>query len=38
MVVSAILLTALAPITGALFGASYGTAIRIGYEIIFPAY
>ncbi len=37
MVVSAILLTALAPITGALFGASYGTAIRIGYEIIFPA-
>ncbi len=37
MVVSAILLTALAPITGALFGASYGTSIRIGYEIIFPA-
>ncbi len=37
MVVSAILTTALAPITGALFGASYGTAIRIGYEIIFPA-
>ncbi len=37
MVVSTILLTALAPITGALFGASYGTSIRIGYEIIFPA-
>ncbi len=37
MVVSAILTTALAPITGALFGASYGTSIRIGYEIIFPA-
>ncbi len=37
MVVSAILTTALAPITGALFGASYGTAIRIGYEIMFPA-
>ncbi len=37
MPVSAILLAALAPITGALFGASYGTAIRIGYEIIFPA-
>ncbi len=37
MVVSAILLTALAPITGALFGPSYGTSIRIGYEIIFPA-
>ncbi len=37
MVISAILTTALAPITGALFGASYGTSIRIGYEIIFPA-
>ncbi len=37
MPVSAILLAALAPITGALFGASYGTSIRIGYEIIFPA-
>ncbi len=37
MVVSAILTTILAPVTGALFGASYGTAIRIGYEIIFPA-
>ncbi len=37
MVVSAILLATMAPITGALFGASYGTAIRIGYEIIFPA-
>ncbi len=37
MVVSAILTTALAPITGALFGASYGPSIRIGYEIIFPA-
>ncbi len=37
MVVSAILLTALAPVTGALFGAAYGTSIRIGYEIIFPA-
>lgn len=37
MVVSAIVLAALAPITGALFGAAYGTSIRIGYEIIFPA-
>lgn len=37
MVLSAITIAALAPITGALFGASYGTAIRIGYEIIFPS-
>ncbi len=37
MVVSAIVLAALAPVTGALFGAAYGTSIRIGYEIIFPA-
>lgn len=37
MVLSAITIAALAPLTGALFGASYGTAIRIGYEIIFPS-
>lgn len=37
MPISAIMVAALAPLTGALFGASYGTAIRIGYEIIYPS-
>ncbi len=37
MVISALMQLAIAAPTGALFGAAYGTAIRIGYEIIFPA-
>ncbi len=37
MVVTPILTAALSPVTGALFGLAYGTSIRIGYEIIFPA-
>ncbi len=37
MVVSALMQLAIAAPVGALFGAAYGTAIRVGYEIIFPA-
>lgn len=37
MVISALMQLAIAAPTGALFGAAYGTAIRVGYEIIFPA-
>ncbi len=37
MVVSALMQLAIAAPVGALFGAAYGTSIRIGYEIIFPA-
>ncbi len=37
LVVAALLQLALAAPIGALFGAAYGTSIRIGYEIIFPA-
>ncbi len=33
---SAIIQVATAPLTGALFGLAYGTAIRIGYEQIYP--
>jgi len=37
MVVGALMQLAVAAPIGALFGAAYGTSIRIGYEIIFPA-
>ncbi len=37
MVVAALIQLAVAAPIGALFGAAYGTSIRIGYEIIFPA-
>ncbi len=37
MVVAALMQLAVAAPIGALFGAAYGTSIRIGYEIIFPA-
>ncbi len=37
MVVSAIMQIAAAAPIGALFGLAYGTSIRVGYEIIFPA-
>ncbi len=37
MVVSALVQLAIAGPTGILFGLGYGTAIRVGYEIVFPA-
>ncbi len=37
MVVQALVTLAVAGMTGALFGVAYGTSIRVGYEIIFPA-
>ncbi len=37
MVVSALVQLAIAGPTGILFGLGYGTAIRVGYEIIYPA-
>ncbi len=37
MVVSALVQLAVAGMTGALFGVAYGTSIRIGYEIVYPA-
>ncbi len=37
MVVNALMTLAVAAPVGALFGLAYGTSIRIGYEIIFPA-
>lgn len=35
--VAGLIATLLAPVTGGLFGLAYGTAIRIGYEQIYPA-
>ncbi len=37
MVVSSLVQLAVAGMTGALFGVAYGTSIRIGYEIVYPA-
>ncbi len=37
MVIQSLVTLAVAGMTGALFGVAYGTSIRVGYEIVFPA-